>query len=45
METKTVGDIASMKGGFPPFHLPAVPLNFETLEIIFPYAAIMARLA
>ncbi|MGK9118311.1 SulP family inorganic anion transporter [Olivibacter jilunii] len=42
LETKTVGDIASIKGGFPPFHLPAVPFNFETLKIIFPYAAIMA---
>ncbi|MGK0387530.1 MAG: SulP family sulfate permease [Maribacter sp.] len=40
--TKTVGDIASIQGGFPPFHLPNVPLNFETLALIFPYAAIMA---
>lgn len=42
IETKTVGDIASIKGGFPPFHIPAVPFNFETLKIIFPYAAIVA---
>lgn len=42
IETKTVGDIASIKGGFPPFHLPNIPLNFETLQIIFPYAAIVA---
>ncbi len=42
IDTKTVGDIASIQGGFPPFHLPAVPLNLETLTIIFPYAAIMA---
>ena len=42
IDTKTVGDMAAIKGGFPPFHLPAVPLNFETLQIIFPYAAIVA---
>lgn len=42
IDTKTVGDIASIKGGFPPFHLPNIPLKFETLVIIFPYAAIVA---
>ncbi|HYH55563.1 MAG TPA: SulP family inorganic anion transporter [Anseongella sp.] len=42
IDTKTVGDIASIDGGFPPFHLPAVPFNLETLRIIFPYAAIVA---
>ncbi|WP_339869899.1 SulP family inorganic anion transporter [uncultured Algoriphagus sp.] len=42
IDTKTVGDIAAIKGGFPPFHLPAVPLTWETLQIIFPYAAIVA---
>jgi SulP family sulfate permease len=42
IDTRTIGDIASIKGGFPPFHLPMVPLTFETLQIIFPYAAIVA---
>lgn len=42
IDTKTVGDIASINGGFPPFHIPMVPLNFETLALIFPFAAIMA---
>ncbi|MEB2780546.1 SulP family inorganic anion transporter [Algoriphagus sp. C2-6-M1] len=42
IDTKTVGDIASIKGGFPPFHIPTVPLNFETLQLILPYAVIMA---
>ncbi len=42
IDTKTVGDIASIQGGFPPFHLPNIPFNFETLAIIFPYAAIVA---
>lgn len=42
IDTRTVGDIASIKGGFPPFHIPSVPLNMETLTLIFPYAGIMA---
>lgn len=42
IETRTIGDIASIKGGFPPFHLPEVPFTLETLQIIFPYAAIVA---
>lgn len=42
IETKTVGDIASISGGFPPFHIPVIPFTFETLALIFPYAAIMA---
>ncbi|MEM6805411.1 MAG: SulP family inorganic anion transporter, partial [Bacteroidota bacterium] len=42
IDTKTVGDMASIQGGFPPFHIPAVPLSFETLMVIFPYAGIMA---
>ncbi len=42
IETKTVGDIASIKGSFPPFHIPAIPFDLETLKIIFPYAAIVA---
>jgi SulP family sulfate permease len=42
IDTKTVRDIASVSGGFPPFHIPQVPVNFSTLEIILPYAMIMA---
>ena len=42
IDTKTVGDMASIQGGFPPFHIPEVPFTLETLSIIFPYAAIMA---
>ncbi len=42
IETKTVGDIASISGGFPPFHIPQIPFTWETLTLIFPYAAIMA---
>ncbi len=42
IDTKTVGDIASIQGGFPPFHIPNVPITLETLTLIFPYAAIVA---
>ena len=42
IETKTVKDIASISGGFPPFHIPNVPFNLEMLKIIFPYSLIMA---
>lgn len=42
IDTKTVGDIASIEGGFPPFHIPMVPFNLETLQIVFPFAFIIA---
>ncbi|SDL34691.1 sulfate permease, SulP family [Salinimicrobium catena] len=42
IDTKTVGDIASIQGGFPPFHIPMVPFTWETFALILPYAAIMA---
>ncbi|RZK41436.1 MAG: SulP family inorganic anion transporter [Pedobacter sp.] len=42
ISTKTVSDIASVAGGFPPFHIPEIPVNLETLEVVFPYALIMA---
>ncbi|WP_026714270.1 SulP family inorganic anion transporter [Flavobacterium daejeonense] len=42
IETKTVADIASVSGGFPPFHIPNIPLDLETLQLIFPYGLIMA---
>ncbi len=45
IHTKTVGDIASIRGGFPPFHIANVPFTFDTLKVIFPYAAIMAGVA
>ncbi len=42
IDTKTVGDIASIKGSFPPFHIPDISFSWETLFVIFPYAAIVA---
>jgi SulP family sulfate permease len=42
IQTRTVGDIASIAGGLPKFHIPQVPLNLETLKIVLPYSIIMA---
>ncbi|MFD1604053.1 SulP family inorganic anion transporter [Flavobacterium artemisiae] len=42
IETKTVEDIASVQGGFPPFHIPNIPISLETFQVIFPYAVIVA---
>jgi len=42
IDTKTVEDIASVQGGLPPFHIPDIPLDFKTLQIVAPYALIMA---
>jgi sulfate permease, SulP family len=42
IDTKTVKDIASVKGGLPPFHVPEIPFTLQTLKIILPYSFIMA---
>lgn len=44
IDVVTVGDLASLKGGLPSFHIPNVPFNLETLNIIFPYAFIFASI-
>ncbi|MCA1286140.1 SulP family inorganic anion transporter [Salipiger bermudensis] len=44
LDTPRVGDLASIQGGLPAFHIPAVPLTWETLEIILPYAVILAAI-
>ena len=42
IHTKTVADIAHISGNLPSFHIPKIPFSLETLQIIFPYALIMA---
>jgi SulP family sulfate permease len=42
LQTKSVGDIASIAGGLPSLHLPQVPLNWHTLAVVAPYSLIMA---
>ena len=44
IDIPNVGDLASVKGGLPKFSIPIVPLNLETLKIIFPYAFILASI-
>ena len=44
VDTKVVGDIASIAGGLPSFGIPTVPFTFETLFIILPYAIILAAI-
>ena len=44
LDTRTVGDLASVSGGFPTFHIPMVPFTFETLFIIVPVAFTLAAI-
>lgn len=42
MEVRTVGDLGELPDALPIFAWPSVPLNFETLAIIFPVSATLA---
>lgn len=42
LETRTIGDIASIEGGFPLPSIPEIPFTLEAFLIILPYAAIVA---
>ena len=42
ISTRTVGDLSSVQGALPTLHLPQVPMTWETLRFIFPYAMILA---
>ncbi len=44
INTNTVGDLASIKGGLPQFHIPDVAFNLDTLKIILPYSIILAAI-
>jgi SulP family sulfate permease len=44
LDSRTVGDMASIAGGLPSFHIPLVPFNLETLQIILPYSIILAAI-
>ncbi|WP_018395392.1 SulP family inorganic anion transporter [Bacillus sp. 37MA] len=41
-DLRTVGDLGNISGTLPSFFFPDVPLNFETLSIIFPTALAMS---
>lgn len=38
LEVRTVGDMGELPDTLPVFLIPNIPLNFETLQIIFPYS-------
>ena len=42
LPTRTLGDMAHIAGGWPTLAWPEVPLTLETLQIIGPYAVLMA---
>jgi len=44
LDVPRVGDLASIAGGLPTFHIPMVPLTWETFEIILPYSLILAAI-
>ncbi len=44
LDTKVVGDVASIAGNLPSFHIPMVPLTWETFTIILPYSIILAAI-
>jgi SulP family sulfate permease len=44
IHTRTVGDLASIHGTLPSFHLPQVPYTLQTLRITLPYAFVLATI-
>lgn len=42
LDLRTVGDMGALPDSLPAFLIPDVPLNWETLRIILPYAATLA---
>lgn len=44
LDTKTVGDLASIAGGLPVFAIPNIDVNMEVLLFILPYAFILAAI-
>tara|TARA_R110000796_G_scaffold77111_1_gene172175 strand:- start:1400 stop:3037 length:1638 start_codon:yes stop_codon:yes gene_type:complete len=44
LDVPRVGDLASIQGGLPSFHVPSVPLTMETFKIILPYAIILSAI-
>lgn len=44
IDTRLVGDMASIAGTLPTFHIPDIPFNLETLKIILPYSIIFAAI-
>lgn len=44
LDLASVGDLASVAGGLPEFHIPTIPLDLASIKVIFPYAVILASI-
>jgi len=44
LDTRMVGDLASVSGGLPQFHIPTVPVTLDNILIILPYSLILAAI-
>jgi len=44
LDTKLVGDVASIAGTLPTFSIPEVPFTWETFMIILPYSIVLAAI-
>ncbi len=44
LDTKLVGDVASIAGGLPTFSIPDVPFTLATLKIILPFALVLSAI-
>jgi len=44
IDVPRVGDLATIKGDLPKFHIPMMDFTLENLRIIFPYATILAAI-
>ncbi len=42
LDTASVGDMASIQGNLPSFHIPEIPFGLEAFKIVLPYAVIIA---
>lgn len=42
LDVRTVGDMGALPDSLPVFLIPQIPLNLDTLRIIFPYSATLA---
>ncbi|CAG0908797.1 unnamed protein product, partial [Cyprideis torosa] len=42
LDTRTVGDMASIAGGLPQFSIPEIPFGLDAFMIVLPYAVIIA---
>ncbi len=44
LNVASVGDLASVAGGLPSFHVPTIPFDLASFKIILPYAFILAAI-